>query len=267
MTKTFPSMVEIASLACILTLVPMAATAQGNDFGTNLSAEVHKRHSKKVTSIYSFEMRTRDDVSAIDRLSLRAQANYKLKPWLKASAGLSFLYDYNKRISLYDEDDKDVVRGKVEVGAPKNLREYWGVRLRGDLSLTASHEIGWVKVSLRERWQYTYRFRRLVIGRYNYLYKRGDETGHVFSAKGKNVLRSRIAAETKIPNSPINPFASVEAFNAWELEKMRYTVGANWKINRHHSLELYYRYQDVSFDDDYVPNRHIVGLAYLYHIK
>ena len=259
--------VLIYQLACAMSMIPLTTMAQGEDFGTILAVELHKAHGKGWTSSHVLDMRTRDNTSAIDRLSLRSQMGYKVLPWLKASAGFSVLVDHNKRISLYDEDDKEVIKGFVDVGDPKNLREYWGVRLRCDMSLTASYKIGLVKLSLRERWQYTYRFRRLVLGRYNFFYKRGDMDGRVFSAKGKNMLRSRLAAEFKIPNSPITPFVNIEAFNAWDLEKMRYTGGTEWKINKRHVVEAFYRYQDVSYDDDYEPNRHVIGLVYQYHLK
>lgn len=258
---------SIVILVFLLSAIPQMSEAQEHDFGTNLSVGLQKRYDKRFETGYEIELRTRDDVKAIDRISVRAQASYKVLPWLKATVGLSALGDHNKRISRYDEDDKDVVRGKVEVGAPKNLREYWGARLRGDFSLTGSKDIGVVRLSLRERWQYTYRFHRYVQGRYNFLYQRGDETVRYYRGKGKNELRSRLQAELHLPHWRVTPFASVEAFNAWDVEKVRYTAGATWKINKRHTLELYYRFDDLSYDHDYEPCKHVLGLSYQYHIK
>ena len=133
---------SIVILVFLLSAIPQMSEAQEHDFGTNLSIGLQKRYDKRFETGYEIELRTRDDMKTIDRISVRAQASYKVLPWLKATGGLSALGDHNKRISRYDEDDKDVMRGKVEVGAPKNLREYWGARLRGDFSLTGSKDIG-----------------------------------------------------------------------------------------------------------------------------
>jgi hypothetical protein len=48
--------------------------------------------------------------------------DYKILPWLKASCGYTFIYDHNRRISHYKENDRDVLKGLAEVGDPKNRR-------------------------------------------------------------------------------------------------------------------------------------------------
>ena len=61
----------------------------------------------------------------------------------------------------------------------------------------------------------------------------------------------------------MEPYANVELYNAWSVEKVRYTVGLDWKIVKGQKLGVYYRYQDNSKDDDDNDrNMHILGLSY-----
>lgn len=243
-------------------LLPMAGMAQGNDFGTMLSIEGTKKIDKNLSVGLEVEMRTRDDVKTVDRWSATVGASYKLLSWLKASARYTFLYDNNERISYFNMDDGKVKKGLRKEGDPKKRGEYWGARHRFDLSLTGSHKIGRVELSLRERWQYTYRPEHVVDQRWSYDDGDWDGEEHVYRGKGKNVLRSRLMAEYKIKGFPATPYVSAEAFNAWKLEKMRFYVGADWKINKQNELGLFYAYQTVNDDSDNEPDRHFVGLAY-----
>ncbi len=249
-----------------LGLFPMMGLAQdiseGDDFGTIISLEGVKKVNKKFGIGVEAEMRTRNDVKTVDRWSGGVSVDYKLFKWLKASAGYTFLYDNNERVSYYDEDDGKVTKGIVSVGDPKKYAQYWGVRHRFNVSLTGSYKFGNLELSLRERWQYTYRPEYTVDQRYSYYDEEWDGNEHTYRGKGKNVLRSRLQAEYKFLNFPATPYASVETFNAWNLEKIRYTVGADWKINKQNVVGLYYRYQHVNGDSADEPNRHSIGLSY-----
>ena len=252
-------------------MLPIWALAQSDDFGTILSVEAEHKVNKKFSVSIEAEMRTRDDVKTMDRWSAGVGVSYKLTSWLKASAGYTFLYDNNEKYSYYDENDVEVTKGIIDVGMLKRSAKYWGGRHRFQFSLTGSYKIGRVELSLRERAQYTYKPERTVDNRTIYFdddeeeYIVGgfsDATSHTYKSKDKMVLRSRLQAEYKIKDFPITPYASVELFNGMELQKVRYTVGYDYKINKSHSMGLYYRYQHVNSDDDNETNRHYVGLSY-----
>ena len=249
-----------------LMLLPVICFAQntdeGDDFGTVISLEGEKKIDKKFSVGLEAEMRTRDDVKTVDRWSAGVELDYKLLKWLKASVGYAFLYDNNERVSYYDENDGKVKKGIVAVGSPKKCAQYWGVRHRFNVSLTGSKKFGGIELSLRERWQYTYRPEYTVDQRWSYYDEDWDGEEHVYNGKGKSVLRSRLQAEYKVKNFPANPYASVETFNAWNLEKIRYTAGVDWKINKQNVVGLFYRYQHVHNDSDNEPNRHAIGLSY-----
>ena len=249
-------------LLLVVALSSAIGYAQGDDFGTSLSVEGDKKINKKLTVSIEAEMRTRDDVKTVDRWSGGLSASYKLLSWLKASAGYTFLYDNNERISYYEEGDGKVEKGVVNVGEPKKCAQYWGVRHRFQVSLIGSYKLGDLELSLRERWQYTYRPEYTVDERWSYFDEDYDGEEHTYRGKGKNLLRSRLQAEYKIHDFPGTPFANVELFNAWSLEKTRYTIGCDWKINKQNSVGLFYRYQTVNDDDDNETNRHVIGLGY-----
>ena len=137
---------------------------------------------------------------------------------------------------------------------------YWGLRHRFNVSLTGSVKTGRFGISLRERWQYTYRPRKTTE---RYDYDNGLWEDYNVRGKGHNVLRSRLKVEYDIPGYRIDPYASAEMYNSFSLEKSRYIVGAEWKITRTHSVGLYYLYQNVNNDkDDDDTDEHVLGLSY-----
>lgn len=80
-------------------------------------------------------------------------------------------------------------------------------------------------------------------------------------------FRYRAKIDYNINNNKINPFASVEAFHDLVLEdfdKMRYTVGLNYPINKKNEIGLFYRLQDYLEINDRDPKEslHIIGLGY-----
>lgn len=246
-----------------MAMMVMTAWAQSDDFGLWTSIEVQKKINKKWNVAVEAELRTRDDVSTVDRWSGGFDVDYKIVKGLKVSAGYTFLWDNNERTSYYEEGDKKVVNGAVSVGDPKKCAHYWGPRHRFQVSLTGEKSFGMWSLSLRERWQYTYRPSHTVAQRWSYYDEDWDGEEHTYRGKGKNVLRSRLQVEYKMKSIGLTPYANAEMFNAWAVQKMRYSLGIDWRLTKQHSLGLAYRYQTVHDDDfDNEPNRHIVSLGY-----
>jgi len=242
----------------------LTSFAQGDDFGLDFSLEVQKKINKKWSVSLEGELRTRNNAQTNDRWSVGLGADYKATKWLKVSAGYYFLYDNYERISYYEEDDDKVDEGDAEVGDPKKRAKYWAPRHRFNVALTLSKKlIGDFKFSLRERWQYTYRPEYTVDERWSYLKNAYDGKEHTYSGKGKNVLRSRLQVAYDKSGLPVSPYASVEFFNQWSLEKIRYQAGVDWTITKQHTVGLFYRYQRICNDDEGLePNRHLLGLSY-----
>lgn len=249
--------------------LPLSMSAQSDDFGLDFSLEAQKKLSKQWSLSLEGEMRTRDNTKTVDRWSIGLGLDWKATKWLKASAGYTFLYDHNGgTTSYYDSEEakylRDIDGEDVEAGDPKyRYPSFWTPRHRFNVSLSFDRKIfGDFRFSLRERWQYTWRPEQ-TIERYDYLNdKNVDKT---YYGKGKNVLRSRLQVEYDKKGWDLTPYANVEFFNAWSLQKTRYTVGLDWKLSKQHAVGAFYRYQNVrSDDDDNEPNRHMIGVGYTF---
>lgn len=247
-----------------LTGHPLTASAQSDEFGVDFSLEAQKKLSKQWSIDLEAEYRDRNNLKTNDRWSIGLGLDYKAAKWLKASAGYTLLYDNNQRTSYYDATDDAVLDGDAQEGTPKKYAQYWAPRHRFNVSLTASKKLfGDFKFSLRERWQYTYRPEYTVDERWSYLKQAYDGKSHTYSGKGKNVLRSRLRIEYDKKGLALKPYVSAELFNAWSLQKTRYTAGADWNLNKQNSLGIFYRYQNVRNDeDDLEPNTHLLGVSY-----
>lgn len=240
------------ALAAITAVCPAEALAQSDDFGIWTSAGLEKGFGKKWSVEAEGEFRTRNNSRTADRWDLSVGGSYKIVKGLKLDAAYTLLYDNNHESISYNDD-----------GSYNNWRpSYWGLRHRFSVSLTGSVSTGRFKFSLRERWQYTYRPEKITE---RYDFDNGYWEDHAVRGKGKNVLRSRLKADYDIARCKVDPYAEVELFNAWALQKTRYTVGAEWKIKKQHTIGLRYCYQSVNDgDDDNDVGEHVLGINYKY---
>jgi hypothetical protein len=83
--------------------------------------------------------------------------------------------------------------------------------------------------------------------------------------KDKLVLRSKFTVKYNVKGIPLNPYANVDygvglnhTANKWKL-----SVGSEYKINKVHELNLFYRYSSEDDDDD--PNGHLIGVGYKFN--
>ena len=243
-------------MACLLLLLGMnlfPISLHADDTGLITSIEASHKFNKKWSAAVEAEFRSRNDFRTADRVSLGADASFKILSWLKASAGYQLLIDNNREEITYQDDGLSY----------NNWRpSYWGARHRFNVSLTGSYKVGRVELSLRERWQYTYRPSKVID---NFDFDEGVWEDHQVRGKGKNLLRSRLQLEWDIPRCKFDPFASVEFHTTDKLDKTRFIVGVEHGIKKTHYLKAYYRCQLVgggSSDDE--PNIHMLGLGYTF---
>lgn len=241
----------------MLILMGVSAKAQ-DDFGIWMDLGAEKKITKKLSVGAEADIRTFNNVGDFDRVSFTLDGSYRITKNLKAAAGYSLLYENNIKQKFYTDSEGQ------PIGQPKWTRQYWGLRHRAFVQLQGDVDLGRWNISLRERWQYTYRpSTSAVRKRYN---RDGDfveEEPDDISSKSKNVLRSRLQVSYDIRHCVVDPFASIELTNDWKTEKTRYCVGAEWKIDKKNSLDFTYMYQNVhEGDDDNEPNSHIVSISY-----
>ena len=71
----------------MMSVLPLAAFAQSDDFSVWTSVGVDKKINKKVSVGVEAELRTRDELKTVDRWSFGVDAAYKFSKRLKMSAG------------------------------------------------------------------------------------------------------------------------------------------------------------------------------------
>ena len=249
MKKVFGITVLLAALS-----TPILAQSET---GLLLGVEAEKKLTKQMSASVEADFRTRNNFKTVDRWSTSLVFDYKLAKWLKADAGYTFLYGNN--------------REKITVDYWRPC--YWGIRHRVNVSLTGSYKLSKsIRLSLREGWQYTYRpetdTERYYFEDYGADVWAGMDgwtsVDKVRKGKGKNQLRSRLRIDYDKKKSTLQPYAAVEFYNSLGIEKIRYTVGMDIKLNKQHSFEVFYRFQDVKHvdEEDYDPDMHYIGAGY-----
>ena len=261
----------IALLLATFMLAPVCKTnAQDakDEFGVWATVEASKKINKKLKLDFEAELRSIEGVGNIERVSIGAGASYKITKWLKASAGYIFIYSHN----LDNKNIKVVINEEMY---DYNIdHAYWTERNRFHVSLSGEYKIGRVEFSLRERLQYTRtnsattdetKYRWECVDIMEEIYELTKETEpELKKSKQNTTLRSRLTAKWDIANCKITPFASVELYtrlDEWKgCDKMRYRVGASYKLNKKNEVSLFYLYQNANDDDE--PKGHAIGIGY-----
>lgn len=292
--ETMKNIKRILGTACLLLATSLVA-AQKSDFGVWTSIEASTKLNKQLELSLEGEYRTQDMSSQSERIATGISLSYKNKkvPFLKADVGYSVMsmyglgettikYEKNDDGSYEQDENGNFIPKHKNVDAP-----YWYTRHRGTASLTGSVKWGRFKFSLRERYQFTHRMRsycdreRWYYNPFHVMfpddipeYELDDDPESedysymtdTKSAKNDHKLRSRLAVSYDIKKCPFEPFIEVEVYNqldnAFAYDKIRYTIGTEYKINKEHKLTLYYRCQDYA-DTDEVVN-HVLGIGYAF---
>ena len=270
-----------------LLLASAAAVAQ-SDFGVWTSIEASTKLNKQLELSLEAEYRTQDMSTLSERIATGISLSYKNKkiPFLKADVGYSVMSMYGMgetAIKYRTDDDGNFEMDDEGNLIPKHMNvdsPYWYTRHRATASLTGSVKWGRFKFSLRERYQLTHRMRSYC-DRERWYYKtykkefyldddpESDDYSYMTDekkSKSDHKLRSRLAVSYDIKKCSFEPFAEVEVYNeldnAFAYDKIRYTVGTDYKINKEHKLTLYYRYQDYADVDE--VSGHVLGVGYAF---
>lgn len=286
------TMKRIFGIGCLL-LAASTAIAQ-SDFGVWASIEGSTKLNKSLELSIEGEYRTQDMSAKTERIATGITLSYKNKkvPFLKADIGYSTMsmYGLGEETIKYetlgdgnyelDDNGRPIPKHK-NVDAP-----YWYTRHRATASLTGSFKWGRFKFSLRERYQFTHRmrsycdrtrwyynpFHEIIPGTEEYFLDElpeSDEYSYMTDekkAKSDHKLRSRLSVSYDIKKCPLEPYLEIEVYNqldnAFAYDKIRYTVGTEYKINKQNKLKLYYRYQDYADIDE--VSGHVLGLGYAF---
>ncbi|MBO7240417.1 MAG: DUF2490 domain-containing protein [Bacteroidaceae bacterium] len=263
-------------LIAIFLLAPLYnVNAQGNndEFGIWTTFEASKKINKKFKFVADAEFRTYDFVNNIERAAIGVKLEYKILKWLKTNIGYQFHYKHNpEEISIKDqvEDEDGNIFNEYNID-----HDYWVIRNRVYATISGEHKIGRFELGWRGRLQYTHTA-SATTDETKYRYNLGEDplfttednrwdiTTEPETKKAKHNLtfRTRLSLKYDIPNCKISPFASAELYtrlDEWKAyDKLRYRIGASYKINKDNSISLYYLFEDVNGE----ANGHAIGLEY-----
>lgn len=229
--------------------IPSGAQESSSETGLWISSEVQKKLSAQWSVSGEAEYRLRDNFGSTDRWTVALSTAYKPLSWLKLDAGYKLMRVLNPGEAKWKDNGVDM---------DKWTPAWWCTKHRFFASATASLSLGRFDFSLRERWQFTYR-PETTTDRYDVDDDEWEEKTK--DSKSKHAFRTRLMAEYNIPKCKVDPFASMELYNQkGGLQKIRYTVGADWKLSKQHQLSLFYRYIDSKDSEE--PNMHVIGLGY-----
>lgn len=197
------------------------------------------------------EYRTHNGLSSTERITFGVGGEYKMKHF-KFDAG----YKYLEGHTLDETTKKNNI-----------IPAYWIGRHRAYVSAVGKLKLGRFEFSLRERYQYTHR-----LGKWVPKYAADGVTAkddEWVSPKDRHILRSRLACDWNIRKSRFTPFASVEFYDdlssKFALEKIRYTLGTDIKLNKKNRLEVFYRF--VQGIETGTENIHAIGIGYSFRLQ
>jgi hypothetical protein len=223
-------------LLLFFTLLKSVLLGQDKEYGVWTSIGLEK-DIKKWSFKAETQMRTKNNVSGIQRWSLKAEVAYKVFKPLITGIGYQFIYfndakyhDYQPRQRYYF-----YLQGKQNIGS-------FTIKLREQGQRTLKDERNRVKTS----------------GEYD-TYKINPEW----------YWRNQLKIAYNIPGFPVNPAFSVETFyqlnnpDGNKFDEVRYQLLFAYKPKKHHQLELYgLMSQEINVDDPVIT--YIAGLSYTY---
>lgn len=280
------------SLALLfLCALPLCLFAQesdidsGDDLSTNagmwIEAGVSKKLSRHWTLAAEVELRMDDNPDIVGRFSAGASLHYKPAKWLKLGAGYSWLYGNTP------EKTKQHYKTSGKWNGYNVTDAYWSSRQRimGEMTFSTPRLFRWIRLSLRERYQFTWRG-AFDVDRTKYRFNTGQyfidgvpvdycELRDGYPEQDKNHkeytsnqhLRSRVKIEMDRKRIKYYPYVSYELYNDLEdnlrIAKMRLAVGLSHEINRHNEIGCAYLF---CTDRESEGNKytHIIAASYNY---
>ena len=202
-----------------------------DDFGMWMSAGTEKKLNDRWNIGTSIELRTKDNTGSVDRWQLAINGAYKVSKFLKLGAN----YELHLKKRTVDTGKETVPRH----------------RLMFDIT-PGGKVMNWLKLSLRERYQYTYTVQKSNV-----------------QAINEHHLRHRFKAE--IDNSNMkgwSPYLSVEMFNnlskQFEIDEMRMAIGTSYSIHTHHVVNLGYLLDLKRSAGGLDKVLHVITVGYVY---
>lgn len=219
-----------------------------SDFGVWAEADAQFKISKKWNVGIDAGLRTRSGLSAFDRWSIGASAEFEPVKFLSAGAGYNLQDEY--------KDSRTTAKGNV-------VDDYWRLRNRFYAQLKFKARPSVFKLDFRARYQLTHKS-KVSIAKYSSAGIRKDN--EVKEAENDNLVRLRLALAVKT-RSPFTPQVYYELFNdladGFALTKQRVYVGSDVSLSKRNELSVgYVRNVYAHSDADGVHNALAIGYKF-----
>ncbi len=254
-----------ALLIILFSYFPSLLFSQSNaDFGSWVEIGATKVLPHRLQLGAEAELRLRDNSTAVDRMAIGGSLSYKANKYLKVGLVYNFIESHKDgKISKEEYDlDGDLIAYRL-------LPSYWRPRHRLSLDVNPSIKVGrWLRISLRERYQYTHQ-RAMSVGRYEYeleggVWEREDYKAKTYDAEDSHILRSRIKLSVDKKRLAWSPYVSCERQHylgkSMKLKRVRACAGTANKIHQRTSIGLAYVFTCDTDDDNL--RRHALNLSY-----
>ena len=254
-------------LLIVVLLLPAMLRAQWTDeYGTWVSIGAKKSLGTRWSLGLEAEYRAQDN----SRWALGLEGGYKLSKYLKFGAGYTLLYNRKAR----------------KEGTSYLTPAYAYPRHRFIVEATADKRFWkWLRISLRERYQLTYRPEN-THDRYAKVYDFDEDWNPIEYWSDEAETKTKLSTTTQLLRSRLNfevdkkgwafsPFASAELCNSvrvgdrFNVDKVRTTIGTSYKLNKQHEFTLGYILTFVFNDDDELSDKvtynnriHAVSIGY-----
>lgn len=205
----------------------LAQSDKETRLGAVMSVELEKEISRNLSGILEQELRFESNGIGFDRTASTLGLEYSiLRKKLKVGGFYTFIHMYNNDF-LFES------------------------RNRFYVNLIYKETLEPFTIMWRGRMQTTFR----------------DENKGSYRVNPRHSLKNKLEVSYSIFGSPIKPFISADFSNilfdpqrSFELTRIRYTGGVNWRLNRTNSLEIFMRYdQRIDYRD---PNTVALGTTY-----
>lgn len=263
-------------LLIVVLLLPSVLKAQWTDeYGTWVSIGAKKSLGIRWSLGLEAEYRAQDN----SRWALGLETGYKLNKYIKFGAGYTLLYNRKKSKQEGDPTVDDEYSIRPAYAYPRH---------RFIVEATADKKFWkWLRISLRERYQLTYRptnyhDKTTYTKQFDFdedwnpieYWSEEVETKTKVSTTTQ-LLRSRLKFEVDKKGWAFSPFVSAELCNSvrvgdhMNVDKARTTIGTSYKLNKQHEFTLGYILTFVFNDDDELSDKvtynnriHAVSIGY-----
>lgn len=270
---------RIIGIVAALLLVGAAAQARGDDFGLWTEINVAKSLPHDLELSFEGEYRMEDYLRKTDRIGGTLSLGYKATKFMKFKVGYALLCGYNS------EERKDKYTNDVQdpfFYEGYNITEaYWSLRHRFKADVTFDKKFfKCLKVSLRERYQYTYRPEQEVprlkyrginnqtpSGDYEFIPSPGspESDPDVKHEKRTHMLRSRLEFQYDRKKCNWKPFVSFEVYNnlgqQMKTDEYKVMCGTDYKISKQHKVSMSYLY-NTDMEAHPYESRHVLIVGY-----